>query len=137
MRGSPIFRAVLAFLAILALAPLVAKVASPPPRTGAIVAPVVASGKIGMSLAFTAVPKGVTISHLGREVWKKAELEADEEFSLELPWPEQGGELVFRVEWPEGAPLSAMRVRLTTPQDVEIERSLWGAGPVESVLNFP
>lgn len=137
MRGSPVRRAVVAFLILLMLAPLLGKV------TSARVQPVVptevmpSARKVSVVLSFTAKPESIAVLHLGREVWKKEAPEAEEGFVLEIPWPEQGGELVFRVGWPDGAPLAAMRARLTDPRDVEIERSLWSAGPIEAVLNFP
>lgn len=137
MRGSPILRAVLAFLAILAFAPLLSKVTAPSPAIAGPKAEAAVAAKIQLSLAFTALPTRITIKHLGKEVFSKNSPAADEETALEIPWPEQGGELVFRVEWPADSPLAAMRVRLTTPLDVEIERSLWGTGASEGVLNFP
>lgn len=88
-------------------------------------------------LTFTISPKRVGIVHLGETVWSKAAPESQEEFSLKLPWPREGGELKFKVEWADETPLSAMRVQLTDPSDNEIERSLWGKGTVERVLNFP
>ena len=137
MRGSPIIRAIMAFVALLALAPLLAKVTAVRARVE-VVAPVAADAKkVRLVLSFTALPKRVTVLHLGREVWTKTDPSAEEELSLDVPWPAQGGELAFRVEWPAGAPLAAMRVRLTDPLEVELERSLWGAGPTEDVLNFP
>ena len=136
MRGSPIVRALLAWIALLALAPLLTKVTSAVPHTtvAVVAAP---TRKVELALTFTAPPKRVAILHLGREVFAKAEPAADEEVTLDIPWPEQGGELLFKVEWPADAPLAAMRARLTDPRDVEIERSLWGTGPTETVLNFP
>ncbi len=136
MRGSPIRRAVIAFLLLLAMMPVLLKVTAPRVQAVVPVAAVVAK-KVQLALAFTAKPERVAILHLGREIWGKEMPDAEEEFSLEIPWPEQGGELVFRVDWPTGGPLAAMRARLTDARDVEIERSLWGTGPVESVLNFP
>lgn len=137
MRGSPVIRAIMAFVALLALAPLLGKVTAERARIE-VVAPIVATAKkVQLVLSFTAIPKRVTVLHLGREVWAKTDPSAEEELSLDVPWPAQGGELAFRVEWPAGAPLAAMRARLTDPQDVEIERSLWGAGPTEDLLNFP
>ena len=137
MRGSPIIRAIMAFVALLALAPLLAKVTAERARVE-VVAPAAATAKkVQLVLSFTALPKRVTVLHLGHEVWAKIDPSAEEELSLDLPWPAQGGELAFRVEWPAGAALAAMRARLTDPQDVEIDRSLWGAGPTETVLNFP
>lgn len=136
MRGSPIVRALLAWIALLALAPLLTKVTSAVPHTTVAVA-AAPTRKVELALTFTAQPKRVAILHLGREVFAKAEPAADEEVTLDIPWPEQGGELLFKVEWSADAPLAAMRARLTDPRDVEIERSLWGAGPTETVLNFP
>jgi hypothetical protein len=136
MRGSPIIRALAAFLVLLALWPVLARVTTPSVQAKAAVAEVVAK-KVQLALSFTAAPKRVAIVHLGKEVWAKSAPAAEEELTLDIPWPAQGGELVFRVEWPDGAPLSAMRAKLTDPQDVEIERSLWGSGPTETVLNFP
>lgn len=137
MRGSPVIRAIVALVALLAFAPLLAKVTSNRARVE-VVAPVAAvAKKVQLVLSFTALPKRVTVLHLGREVWAKADPSTEEELSLDVPWPAQGGELAFRVEWPAGAPIAAMRVRLTDPQDIELERSLWGTGPTEDVLNFP
>ncbi len=137
MRGSPVFRALLAFIALLTLAPLLARVTAPRLQAAFVAPPEVAARKVQLVLAFTTAPKRVTILHLGREVWAKADPSTEEELSLDVPWPAQGGELTFRVDWPEGAPLAAMRARLTDPQSVELERSLWSAGPTTDVLNFP
>ena len=116
MRGSPVIRALCAFIALLALAPLLAKVTASQPRT-IIVQKDAATQKVELALAFTTPPKNLTILHLGREVFTKANPATEEELSLDIPWPEQGGELLFRVDWPADAPLSAMRalwVRLKT-----------------------
>lgn len=137
MRGSPVIRAIMAFVALLALAPLLANVTAERARVEVSTPAAAAARNVQLVLSFTALPKRVTVLHLGREVWAKSDPSAEEEFSLDVPWPAQGGELAFRVEWPAGAQIAAMRVRLTDPQDVEIDRSLWGTGPTEEVLNFP
>jgi hypothetical protein len=139
MRGSPLLRAAITFLVLLSLAPLlwqmtrprevVADETTPPPKTG--------SAKVRLELAFTTVPKRVEIKHLGKAVWSKDAPEARDEYELELPWPKEGVELGFIVEWPENAPLSAMRATITDPSNNEIERSLWGRGKVETVMGFP
>ncbi len=136
MRGSPVIRALCAFIALLALAPLLAKVTASQPRP-VVAQEVAATQKVELALTFTTPPKHLTILHLGREVFSKADAETEEELSLDIPWPEQGGELLFRVDWPADAPLSAMRARLSGPHAVELERSLWGRGPTETVLDFP
>ncbi len=96
-----------------------------------------AAQEIQFVLTFTTSPKRVGIVYLGQAVWSKDAPESQEEFSLKLPWPREGGELKFKVEWTDEAPLSVMRVELTDPADNKIERSLWGRGSVERVLNFP
>ncbi len=138
MRGSPLLRAALTFLVLLGLAPVLWQMTRSAPRTEPV-ATTAPSGpaKIQLEMAFTTAPSRVTLSHLGKPVWQKDAPEKREECELELPWPKEGGELLCKVEWPENAPLSAMRVRLTDPSGGEIERSLWGSGPVEKVLGFP
>ena len=139
MRGSPLVRASIVFGLLLCAAPAMWKLTSVEPgetvQTPAAV--VTAEADLPVELAFTAAPKRVSITHLGKPVWEKTDPEASEDLSLHLPWPAEGGELKFVVEWPEGSPLSAMRVKLTDPARGEIERSLWGRGPKTGVLGFP
>ena len=139
MRGSPLVRASIVFALLLCAGPAMWKLTSaeatvqkPTPKP-----PETLEAELPVELGFTTVPKRVTISHLGKQVWEKSELEATEELSLKLPWPAEGGDLSFSVEWPEGSPLSAMRVKLTDPARGEIERSLWGRGTKTGVLKFP
>lgn len=137
MRGSPLLRAALVLLALLALAPLVRQVTARQSAVVPLAAQPVAVKRIHLALSFTAQPKSVSISHLGKQVWSKAGPGSQEECDLPLSWPREGIELLFRVEWPADAPLAAMRVKLTDPADNELERSLWGRGVVEDVLRFP
>jgi hypothetical protein len=46
-------------------------------------------------------------------------------------------DLVFHIEWPEGGPLAAARVRFTDPSGETREKSVWGQGVVDEVLTFP
>jgi hypothetical protein len=140
MRGSPLLRAALTFLVLLCLAPLLSQLTRPPASATVPAAPAAdkGPGKIHLELAFTTPPKRVSISHLKKVVWSKDNPDAEEECDLELPWPKEGGELAFHLEWPDGANLCGMRARLTDPDDNKIERSLFGRGLVEEkVLNFP
>lgn len=139
MRGSPLLRALIVFTALLALAPAVWRMTkSEAPKSGVIaVEKPGETPEIQVALSFTTLPKHVAIFHLDAEVWAKDGPEEDEEFALKLPWPSEGGDLLFKVAWPDDAPLAAMRVKLTDPADHEIERSLWGRGATEKVLRFP
>lgn len=144
MRGSPLLRAAFAFLCLLALAPFLWQMTH---RAAAVqqTAPTgaesgkAASGleKIRIQLAFTTQAKAVSITHLQKVVWTKESPESREECELELPWPKEGGDLIFKVEWPADAPLSAMRVILTDPHESDFERTVWGRASVEKALGFP
>ena len=139
MRGSPLLRAAITFAALLLLAPLLWRMTqteSPAPKVS-VAKTADSDQEIRLVLTFTSAPRRVGIVHLGQPVWSKDAPQNQEEISLKLPWPHEGGELKFKVEWADEAPLSAMRVQLTDPADNEIERSLWGKGTVERVLNFP
>jgi hypothetical protein len=139
MRGSPLARALIVFALLLCVAPALWKMTT----AGVAEAPraIKASGtteqELPVELAFTTAPARVSIKHLGKQVWEKAAPETTEELTLRLPWPSEGGELQFAVEWPESAPLSAVRVRLTDPDRGEIERTIWGRGSKTAVLGFP
>jgi hypothetical protein len=139
MRGSPLVRGLVVFALLLCLAPVLWRMTQENARA-VVDAPVtakVAATELPVELAFTMAPKRVAIGHLGKEVWTKENPEASEEITLTLPWPKEGGELSFTVEWPEGSPLSAMRVKLIDPERGEMERSLWGRGAKTGVLGFP
>ena len=138
MRGSPILRAVLVFIALLALAPLLWRLTRADARTAP--QPVALTpakiAKTDVRLTFSTPAKRVTIQHLGKEVWSKATPAAEENFTCEIPWPKEGVELHALVEWPEGTRAAAMRVRLTAPDGTEHDRSVWGDGVADDVLVF-
>ena len=138
MRGSPLYRAFLAFLAILMLGwPLwrlttAADTRRVPPQ------PVVVGAKeVGLHLTFTLVPKSVKVMHLEREVWSETAPAAELERKLKLAYPAEGIDLVFQIEWPADAPLAAMRATLTDPDGDAHEKSVWGQGIVEETVTFP
>ena len=139
MRGSPLVRALVVFALLLCLAPVLWRMTQEKARA-VVDAPVAESASVvelPLELAFTTAPKRVTVGHLGKEVWSKEKPEATEELTLKLPWPKEGGELSFSVEWPEEATLSAMRAKLVDPERGEIERTLWGRGVKSGILGFP
>ena len=138
MRGSPLLRALLAFLAILALGWPLRRLtnASDAPREQPKAA-VVAAKEVGLRLAFTLVPKSVTVLHLGKEVWSETAPTAELERTLKLAYPDAGIDLQFQIEWPADAPLAAMRATLTDPAGDAHEHSVWGQGSVDEVVTFP
>ena len=138
MRGSPILRAVLVFIALLALAPLLWRLTRADARTVQQPATQQPSKnpRTEVRLTFSTPAKRVTIQHLGKEVWSKATPAVEENFTCEIPWPKEGVELHVLVEWPEGTRAAAMRMRLTAPDGTEHDRSAWGDGAADDVLVF-
>ena len=107
--------------------------AAPPPQ---IVTPKTEARAIGLQLAFTAVPKRFVVRHLEKDVWTEESPEPSMDREVSIVFPESGVDLVFHIEWPEGAPLAAARVRLTNPDGDTREKSIWGQGTVDEVLTF-
>ncbi len=138
MRGSPLLRALLAFVAILALGWPLRRLttAADAPREQPRAA-VLAEKEIGLGLAFTLVPKSVKVLHLGQEVWSESAPTAEMERKLKLAFPAAGIDLQFQIEWPAGTPLAAMRATLTDPAGDAHEKSVWGTGSTEDTVTFP
>ncbi len=137
MRGSPILRAALVFVALLALAPLLwrltrveARTTQPAPRQP------VQGAKVEARLTFSTSAKRAVIQHLGREVWNKAAPGTEESFTCEIPWPPDGVEMHVLIEWPEGTRAAAMRMRVTAPDGTEHDRSVWGDATADDVVTF-
>lgn len=140
MRGSPLLRALLVFVALLALGPVLWKLtradAVAPPVEQPIAQPA-AAARVGIVLTFSTAAKKVALLHLGKEIWSKTQPGIEEETSVELPWPKEGVELRAIVEWPAGIPAAAMRVKLIDPAGNEHDRTVWGRGLLDDVLAFP
>lgn len=138
MRGSPLVRAALAFFVILLLGWPMRNLTGESPRSAVLAEPArVSVDEIELQLSFTTAPKSVRVSHLGKEVWSDAAPAAEIERKIALPFPKEGVDLEVAIEFPDGAPLAAMRARLTDPAGETYEKSLWGTGRIEDVLTFP
>jgi hypothetical protein len=130
---------VLAFGALLALAPLIWRItgaAAGPPIVGQPAVRPVGPVRVEVAIAFSPRATRVSIHHLGREIWAKAEPGLEEKAAFELPWPKEGVELRVMAGWPEGSPAAAMRVRLSGPDGREHDRTIWGQGTADEVLLF-
>ena len=140
MRGSPLLRALLAFIIIALLGIPLWQLTRP----GVVVAmpalqapkPEVAKA-IHLHLTFTAVPKKFTVSNLDKVIWEATTPEADMEQDVSMAYPSEGIDLQFHIEWPEDGPLSALRVQLTDPAGDMHEKSIWGKGVTDEVVTFP
>ena len=139
MRGSPLIRALIAFLAILALGyPLrqLTRGDSAPEAEAQPPAQVAEVNAVSLQLTFTALPTSVRVLHLGVEIWKENPSSAEIERELKMEFPKEGVDLQFEIEWP-GESLAAMRAVLTDPEGNTYEKSVWGSGSVTEVLTFP
>ena len=139
MRGSPLVRAALAFLVILLLGWPLRELTGVSPQAGPAqpAATSMLAKEIELQLSFTAIPKAIRVLHLGKEVWREAAPATETERKLRVPFPKEGVDLQFEVEFPDGSPLAAMRVQLTDPAGDTHEKSLWGTGRIDEVLTFP
>jgi len=136
MRGSPLLNALIAFvfigllgIPVQRLTRSTAAAATPAPKAAA-------STKVSMELRFTTAPKTVRVQHLEKVIWSADDPGTSADAELTLAWPKEGVDLLFEIGWPEGAPLSAVRVVLTDPAGTEHTASIWGTGPTPKVLTF-
>lgn len=139
MRGSPLIRALLAFLILLALGvPLWRLTREESVQVAPVLPPPTAAAEstVRLQLTFTSVPTSVKVLHLGKEVWRVDSPAQDVEKELRMEYPKEGVDLQFDVEWP-GDALAAMKVTFTDPEGTSHEKSVWGRGSVSEVLTFP
>ena len=133
-------RAVIVFAALLALGPVLWKLThsnAAPPVSERVTLQAPSPARVRIALTFSSPAKKAAILHLGREVWSKTQPGLEEEATFDIPWPKEGVELQALVEWPEGSPAAAMRVRVTDPARNQHDRSIWGRGSADEVLVFP
>jgi len=136
VRGSPLFRAFLVFCAILSLGYPLHRLTQT--TTVADAVPLLTkTQKIGLLLTFTTRPDSIRVSHLGKEVWSEMGVNGLLKKELFLPYPKEGIDLAFDLQWPASSSIAAMRVNFTGPDGESIEKSIWGSGDVSEVLTFP
>jgi len=138
MRGSPLLRAFIAFLAIGLTAWPLGRLTR---HAGAesTPQPVASLDKVTtahLALTFTHLPRRISVLHLGKEIWASEVKDTEIEHDLSLPWPDEGVDLRFVIEWLEDAPLAAARVGITAPDGRDLEQSIWSRGPADAVLTF-
>jgi hypothetical protein len=139
VRGSPVWRALFAFLAILALGYPLARLTSADEQSTAQAVAVqrAATRPITLQITFTTPPRDFVVQHLGKAVWSAKDGAAQAEQTLQLPYPKEGVELHFTAGFPAGATLAAARLVLTDPDGDEHVKSCWGTGQIDEVVTFP
>jgi hypothetical protein len=139
MRGSPLLRAVLVALALLAL---LAPLRSLTNRRNAAVAPVqqamagaVTKKKLRLELTSTTAPFKYQITSGGEPIWKGESDSTSVVTDLELEFPPEGIDLVLDASWTEKKP-TAVRLTLTAQGSATMAKTVWGTTSVSEVLTF-
>jgi hypothetical protein len=137
MKGSPLLRALLAFVAIAMMGVPLLKVTRAGNAAPAPVSTEAAVAQIPLRLTFSTVPRSFAILHLGSVVWTDVTPATDVTKTVALAYPKEGVDLQVKVAWPADAGEAAVRVRLTDPDGNEHDKTVWGRGDVEDVVTFP
>ena len=139
MKGSPLLRALIAFVCIALAGVPLWKLTRADATVAAPARAEMASANVSLRLTFSAPPESFTISHLGKVVWTERSNgfhTTYESHDLALPFPKEGVDLVVKVAWPGDAE-AAVRLRLTDPDGNEHDKTVWGRGETEEVVTFP
>jgi hypothetical protein len=99
-------------------------------------APEIKTRSVHIEFTLTQPASKLSVRHLGKVIWSGEPASNAAEAEFTIPWPPDGVDLRVQIDWPENAPLAAARLRLTDPEGVEQERSIWSAGPADKVLTF-
>jgi hypothetical protein len=141
MRGSPLIRALIALLILLALGfPLhrmLQATAVPEPGTTAAATPAPEqAAKVQLQVSFTTPPAEFRLLSLGELVWKATAPGQSIDHEITLAFPKEGVDLQCEADWPAGT-RAAAQVKLTDPAGADHTKYLWGEGATSDVLTFP
>ena len=103
MRGSPLFRAFVAFLVLLGFGvPLwrLTLAEAPKPPGIVVLQKDTPLKEVRVRLDFTASPTGLRVLHLGKEIWADPAPGPGVERTLTLAYPKEGSDLLFPLSWP-------------------------------------
>lgn len=82
-------------------------------------------------------PQSLEIRHEGEVLYQAAPAEPFIEADWELPVEATGLELAVRASWPPGTPETVVEVTLEPDGLDSRSASAWGAGELDSILQFP
>lgn len=139
MRGSPLLRALIAFVVIALFGIPLWKLTHRQAIASidAEAAPASAAQSVHLEFTLTQPAAQVSVWHLGRKVWSGNPEGNTAEADISIPWPREGVDLRVQIEWPaDAANAAAARVQLIAPDKTEHERSIWSRGPADAVLTF-
>ncbi|MBV8227292.1 MAG: hypothetical protein JO232_19110 [Verrucomicrobia bacterium] len=137
MKGSPLTRAIMTVVALLALLLPLQRLTSH--QSATVSAPLpensTAKQKLHLELVSTTVPFKFRVAHDGESVWSGESNSPTVSTDTELSFPPEGIDLVLDVSWSQDKE-TAVRLALT-PQDSDtIAKTVWGTTSASEVLTF-
>ena len=137
MRGSPLVRAIVTVIALLALLLPLRRLTShqsstvlPPPAQVST-----ARQKLHLELTSTTVPFKFQVTHGGRPIWSGQSTSTTIATDTELKFPLEGIDLVLDVSWPQDKE-TAVRFALTPEGSDPIVKTVWSTMSASEVLTF-
>jgi hypothetical protein len=137
MRGSPLARAIMTVIALLALLLPLRRLTShqsstvlPPPAQVST-----ARQKLHLELTSTTVPFKFQVIHGGKPIWSGESTATTVATETELRFPPEGIDLVLEVSWSEDQE-TAVRLALTPEGSDTIAKTVWGTMNASEVLTF-
>ena len=137
MRGSPLARAIMTVIALLALLLPLRRLTShqsspalPPPAQVSTV-----SRKLHLELTSTTVPFKFQVTHEGKPIWSGESTATTVATDTELRFPPEGIDLVLDVSWAQDKE-TAVRLALTPEDSDTIVKTVWGTTSASEVLTF-
>jgi hypothetical protein len=136
MKGSPLLRALLVVIALLALLwplrSLTSHHAKEPPTSPQTPA---TESNVHLVLTSTTFPFTFEVSHLGQTIWKGEAVESSVARDVRMIFPPEGIDLLLDVKW-QGQKQTALKVDLTPESGDTITKTLWGTTEVSDVVTF-
>ena len=139
MRGRPLLRAIVSFIALLALGVPLWHLTRPRAAPASLDSGSADSDRleeVRIQIEFTRPARAVKVLHLGKEIWAVTSPPGAIEKTLRIEWPAEGVDLRCLIEWPQEEVLAAARIQLTAPDGSVAERSLWSRGTAEEIFTF-
>jgi Tfp pilus assembly protein PilV len=137
MRGSPLVRALVVLVGLLALLlPLRTLTSHQTVRQPSTDTQIAAAKKLHLVLTSTSAPFRYEVSFAGKVIWHGDSTTNSAESDVDLDFPAEGIDLVLDASWSETKP-TAVRLQVTPPDGVPIAKMVWGDGTKASgVLTF-
>ena len=139
MRGSPLFRAILIVMALLALLIPLRTLTSRRSETATPVEQAVqgstAKKRFRLELTSTTVPFKYQIGNDGETIWSGESNSTTVATDVELKFPPEGIDLVIDASWNERKQ-TAVRLALISQDSAMMAKTIWGITSVSEVLTF-